>query len=307
MRVPEFQKEYDEALLNPPLCACGCGGKVVIKIRHAVFGVPKYRKGHHVVKRIYNSRIRKDRLLYEENKEYFCLCNCKAKIAIKESHKFEGVPKYLKGHFSKGRLLEESFGKEFAEIFLQRNKDFGITRKNKTYEEIYGVDTAKKLKKCRSIAWTGRPSPLKGRTYKEIHGEEKAAELSQKRRMTKRVFKATKPELILQEAIRLNITFNFETQKQIYGLPDIFIEPNICIFVDGDYYHAYPGKYKAETIFFKTKTAQQIWDKDKRVTDYLVNKGYVVLRFWEHDIHNNLEKCTNTIREYCDVQNSYLF
>jgi G:T-mismatch repair DNA endonuclease (very short patch repair protein) len=90
----------------------------------------------------------------------------------------------------------------------------------------------------------------------------------------------------------------FETQKSIFGRPDIFIAPNICIFADGDYWHAWSGKYKADDMFIGKRTAQNIWDHDEEVNKLLIKDGYVVLRFWEHDIYNNFPKVI------ADIQNT---
>ena len=70
------------------------------------------------------------------------------------------------------------------------------------------------------------------------------------------------------------------TQKYtLPGTPDIFIEPNICIFADGDYWHTRPGEQ----------------EKDKKINKQLKKMGYIVFRFWEHTIHNNAEECINKI------------
>src|ERR1700693_5940910 len=42
----KFQKEYDEALLNPPLCACGCGEKITILEEHKWRKLPIFIHGH---------------------------------------------------------------------------------------------------------------------------------------------------------------------------------------------------------------------------------------------------------------------
>ena len=75
----------------------------------------------------------------------------------------------------------------------------------------------------------------------------------------------------------------------------------ICIFVDGDYWHANPIKYKPDDILGKTKKgrlriAKNIWERDKRVTRFLMNGNHIVLRFWERDIKQNVQKCINEIK-----------
>jgi G:T-mismatch repair DNA endonuclease (very short patch repair protein) len=88
----------------------------------------------------------------------------------------------------------------------------------------------------------------------------------------------------------------FETHKAIVGQPDIFIPPNICIFCDGDYWHANPKFYNSsDIIVVKNKTASEIWQKDTDVERYLEMKGYKVFRFWEADIRGNADSCIDRV------------
>ena len=90
----------------------------------------------------------------------------------------------------------------------------------------------------------------------------------------------------------------FEKHRKITGLPDIFIKPNICIFCDGDYWHANPIKYPIGIkIRFgeKVLNSEQIWEKDKKVTESLIKSGYKVFRFWEKDIKKDVGKCIDKI------------
>ena len=65
----------------------------------------------------------------------------------------------------------------------------------------------------------------------------------------------------------------------IIGQPDIYIEPRICVFCDGDYWHNYPKGNK----------------RDKIVNIKLKKQGYKVLRFWEHEIKNSVYECVKII------------
>lgn len=105
----------------------------------------------------------------------------------------------------------------------------------------------------------------------------------------------TKPEVVLEASFE-RFGLPFTPQKSIAGvvLVDIFIDPNICVFVDGDYWHNYPLGLK----------------KDKRQKELLESWGYQVSRVWEHDILANAElvaqkiikenniKLNNTLEDY---------
>ena len=104
-------------------------------------------------------------------------------------------------------------------------------------------------------------------------------------------------EIPLQKLLKEN-NIKFEKHKPILGQPDIFIEPNICIFADGDYWHANPKFYKSDSPILSSrgkKPAYKIWEKDEKINQKLIQKGYNILRLWEEEIKNNPEKCLQKI------------
>ena len=105
-------------------------------------------------------------------------------------------------------------------------------------------------------------------------------------------FKDTSIELKIQNGLKEK-GITFEKHKYLRGQPDLFIAPNICIFADGCYWH------KCESCGFGNGK-----ERDKEVTDALRKQGFIVLRFWEHDINDNLDFCINKILELnrtCDI------
>lgn len=108
--------------------------------------------------------------------------------------------------------------------------------------------------------------------------------------------KDTKPEKMVQLALELK-GIKFEKHKAINGIcqPDIFIEPNFCIFVDGDYWHANPEKWSADAIVIGDVKASDIWKKDLRQMYELNKNGYVVIRVWESDIKTDSGKIAENI------------
>ena len=71
----------------------------------------------------------------------------------------------------------------------------------------------------------------------------------------------------------------FKTHYPILGQPDIFIEPNICIFCDGDYWHNRPD----------------IRSKDITQEMVLRANGWRVFRFWEHEINSDAKSCADKV------------
>ena len=135
-------------------------------------------------------------------------------------------------------------------------------------------------------------------TNKITHLRPEMRELSRKNRLHQ-VFPAkdTNIEKILQKGLRKK-GIKFEKHKPILGQPDIFIKPNICIFADGDYWHANPKFYNPDSPILSSrglKPAYKIWEKDERIRQKLIQKGYQILPFWEDEIKKNPEKCLQKI------------
>ena len=129
---------------------------------------------------------------------------------------------------------------------------------------------------------------------------ENALEKMRKARL-KQVFPLTdtKIEKILQKRLREK-GIKFEKHKSILGQPDIFIEQNICIFADGDYWHGNPMVFSPNDEITSSggrKKVWEIWEKDEKINQKLIQKGYKVLRLWEEEIKNNPEKCLQKIKK----------
>lgn len=81
-------------------------------------------------------------------------------------------------------------------------------------------------------------------------------------------------EIKLQNLLKEN-DVEFEVNYPLFGTPDIFIKPNICIFADGCYWH------KCSECGFEESIRKER-ERDKEVTQKLQSQGYVVIRLWEH-------------------------
>lgn len=144
-----------------------------------------------------------------------------------------------------------------------------------------------KLKMSR--AKKGRPAPTgafkkghetwnKGRVGIFNHNEATINQIRDARLKQTFPVKDSGIEIILQNGLK-ELGIQFSTHKAIIGQPDVFIEPNVCVFADGDYWHSRPDQVK----------------RDLRVNKKLQGMGMKVLRFWEKDINNNLAWCLKQI------------
>jgi len=94
-------------------------------------------------------------------------------------------------------------------------------------------------------------------------------------------------EVKLQEILQLyDIPFNkhksFKMNDGSYHQVDLFIEPSICIEADGIHWHNFPHGT----------------ERDRVVNESLTQSGYIVLRFWEHEINSNIELCLGRMAAY---------
>ena len=97
-----------------------------------------------------------------------------------------------------------------------------------------------------------------------------------------------------------NITHkSFQTNvSSIKGRPDIvFQESKVCVFLDSDFWHGwyYPRwKHLLKNNFWLDKIENNR-KRDRKTTIYLRRNGWIVLRFWEHDIKNCVEESAQRV------------
>lgn len=222
------------------------------------------------------------------------------------------------------KISEKNRGKKRSEA---TKKKMSVAKKGKP-SPMKGKTHTERSRKKMSLAKIGRKHseeykkklseimkamPLWNRGRTGVYSEEILQKI--RRARAKQVFplKDTKPEKHLQSLLR-DKKIKFETHRnfvekgiRIYGQPDIFIKPNICIFVDGDYWHCNPNDYvyrkklipgfKSNDQITGKKYAKEKWAKDKGVNDKLKKGDYTVLRFWQSELESDPEKCIKKIQK----------
>ena len=127
--------------------------------------------------------------------------------------------------------------------------------------------------------------------YGKHHNEETKQKLREMRQTFVMPQKDTSIEVKLQNMLK-DFGIQFETHKAILGQPDIFIEPNVVIYVDGCFWHICECRFDKNKLTDKQKL-KIIYDQS--ITQKLIDKGYIVLRFWEHEINNDFENVKKRI------------
>lgn len=90
--------------------------------------------------------------------------------------------------------------------------------------------------------------------------------------------------------------------------PDIVITKyKIAVFCDGNFWH---GKelqkrpIKHNSSYWNEKIRRNV-ERDLENTIELRDNGWIVLRFWEDDIQNNLPNCVDNVLRYISIRKSF--
>ena len=79
------------------VCACGCGGRVVVKPWHHCVGIPRFIRWH-------QPEVCSAWAEAENAKGlHVCGCGCGKRIRVLPRHHTTGIPRYLRGHYDRHR------------------------------------------------------------------------------------------------------------------------------------------------------------------------------------------------------------
>lgn len=90
--------------------------------------------------------------------------------------------------------------------------------------------------------------------------------------------------------------------NRLFGSPDLILPKyKTVVFVDGDFWHGFNWKVRKEKI----KTNKEYWlpkierniQRDSEVTAHWQSLGWMVVRFWEHQIRKDADKCVEELRK----------
>lgn len=106
-------------------------------------------------------------------------------------------------------------------------------------------------------------------------------------------------ELTLCDALAKAGISGFNLQEKLIGNPDLYFPLyKLAIFLDGCFWHGCPtcGHIpKTNNEYWKTKIRRNK-ERDVEKSQQLKGQGYIVLRFWEHELLENVDECVNIIK-----------
>ncbi|MHA1912430.1 MAG: DUF559 domain-containing protein, partial [Candidatus Kariarchaeaceae archaeon] len=162
-------------------------------------------------------------------------------------------------------------------------KLWSLKRKGITYEQRYGQKKAEEIKKILSNQRIGKLNPMWNNPI-----------------LARTTRKDTSIELKVRRAlIKRDITC-FVTNQFLHGFVGDVVFPNhkVVVECDGCYWH---GCKQCKPWLNKeikdTRILRNI-ERGKRKDGVLKQEGWMVLRFWEHEIKENVEGCVDKI-ELC--------
>ena len=128
----ENWEQYKDLEYYPDrVCKCGCGGRIKVRPSHKYDDIPRYILGHGKG-RNFSLVEEVEAILRGEKEAPLCGCDCGGRIKVLPQHKYAGIPKYIHGHNNRGKP--------------SANKGKVSPNKNKTWEEMYGVEKAAEMR-----------------------------------------------------------------------------------------------------------------------------------------------------------------
>ncbi len=137
---------------------------------------------------------------------------------------------------------------------------------------------------------------MKSRRHDRFTKEERSAVMAKIRS------RGTRIELLMEDAL-VNAKLDFVSHPNLFGKPD-FVLPmhKIAIFCDGDFWHGYnfgrnPRHEVKDNREFWTEKIRRNRIRDRLVNRRLMLEGWIVLRFWEHEVMRDPLRCVKKVKE----------
>jgi len=118
--------------------------------------------------------------------------------------------------------------------------------------------------------------------------------------------RGTRPEVLIRLALVRDGLRGWQMHvAELPGKPDIiFSKKRIAVFIDGCFWHGCKNCYRGP------KSNKRYWNsklrsnkaRDTRNTKALLSQGWRILRFWEHQVRDELDDCVKRIRKLSNLK-----
>ena len=190
------------------------------------------------------------------------------KKCLKCNNEFQG----MRCHINKKRFCSQICSGKYHLQNKRKNINFGFKKGNNINKGRILTENERKSK-----SMPGSLNPMCGKHH-SIEVKNKCREARMGQVLPKSM---TSIEIKIKDLLEL-MRIPYQSQKSIMGItqPDFFIEPNICIYCDGDYWHSRP----------------EVIERDKRINEMLKFAGYKVIRLTETKINKEINNCMEIIK-----------
>jgi very-short-patch-repair endonuclease len=248
------------------------------------------------------SMLKKDKIIQDKynGTHPTCLCGCGQQTRYEA--KLKDYCKWISGHQSRipGHFGDPKAEKRVQAIIKTRKDKFASGEYDHIKQAVKSRDSATLGKKISQGA-KGIPKPKPdGFGVGRVQSKETREKMSET--AIQRILKTDQNHTSKLEKTFANILDlldikyqQFFYAKDIKSFYDFYLpDYNIIIEVDGDFWHCNPN---SKHNIPKYKTQQQNIIKDKIKSQWALDNGYKLLRFWENDINNNIKQVKQTLLE----------
>lgn len=110
----------------------------------------------------------------------------------------------------------------------------------------------------------------------------------------------TQPELLLRRELwgrglrgyRLSV-------RSLPGRPDLSWKARkVAVFVDGAFWHGHPSAFReGKSGSYWDQKIKRNMERDRAADATLQESGWIVLRFWDFDLHRDLSACADAVEK----------
>jgi len=215
--------------------------------------------------------------------------------------KIKKLPQYTEIYRKKIILNRKNHPVKFTEGTYNRRGN-PSSKKGKTFENMYGnkkaMEIKEKMSELKRGKHTSRASEFKKgnvpwwikRNLPHPTNDPEVIEKIRTARLKQKIPKKdTKIEVAVKEELKMRGVDGWTEHFPVRGQPDIaFPKKKVAIFCDGCYWH------NCSICGFSNSRSKV---NDESINEELERKGWKVLRFWEHEIYQDLNQVVSKITE----------
>jgi very-short-patch-repair endonuclease len=250
--------------------------------------------------------LKKDKIIQDKYNGVHPICQCGCGQQTRYEAKLKDYCKWVSGHQSRvaGHFGDPKSEKRVNAIISTRKAKFASGEYNHILDKV-SQNRSEETKQKISKGGTGVSRPKADgfgidRTHSQTTKDKMKETAIQRILITNQNHTSKLEKTFANILDLLDIEYQqFFYAKDIRAFYDFYLPKyNIIIEVDGDFWHCNPSS-KHNIPKYETQKRNLI--KDSIKSQWVLDNGYTLLRFWENDINNNIKQVKQTILENCKL------